>query len=115
MEFNFNIFFGLESQIEAMGSKMLLGLFAILMYGQVILIVLSGYARRFNITIFKKEINVLILTLGLTTLFGTSLSLMLFYLINDCSRVKILYCWIVLFVSMFYFSIFNYKKVKSVF
>lgn len=113
MEFNFNYFFGLESQINGMQDKMLLALFAIVMYGQVFLILLTGFLRKFKISIFRSQLNVMILTLGLTTFFGTLVTLLLSFLVYDCSKVKVLYCWIAVLISMFYFSVFNYNKVKN--
>lgn len=115
MEFNFNYFFGLESQINTMGDKMMLALFAIMMYSEVVLLVLSGYLKKFRITFFNNQLNILILSLGLTIFFGTMVSLLLHYLVYDCTKVKIVYCWIAIYFSMFYFSVFNYNKVKNLF
>jgi hypothetical protein len=113
MEFNFNVFFGLESQINTMGDRMILALFAIMMYGEVVLLIVSGYLKKFKITLFSSQLNIVILTLGLTIFFGTLVSLLLSYFVYDCSKVKILYCWIAILMSMFYFSIFNYNNVKK--
>ena len=115
MEFNFNLFFGYEEQINTMQDKMLLVLFAIVMYTQVFLLVLTGYLRKFNISIFRSQLNILIVTFGLTIFLGTLVTVLLYYLIYDITRVKILYCWIVILISMFYFSVFNYKNIKQVF
>ena len=113
MEFNFNYFFGLESPINNLQDKSILIFFAVLMYGEVFLILLSGYLRKFKITFFLSQLNILILSVGLTIFFGTIVSLLLYYLVVDCSIVKIVYCWIAIFFSMFYFSVFNYNKVKK--
>lgn len=113
MEFNFDVFFGLESQINSMGDRMILAFFAVLMYSEVALLVISGYLRKFKIMIFSSQLNILILTLGLTIFFGTLVTLLLTYLVDDCSKVKILYCWIAILMGMFYFSVFNYNSVKK--
>ena len=113
MEFNFDVFFGLESQINSMGDRMILAFFAVLMYSEVALLVISGYLRKFKIMIFSSQLNILILTLGLTIIFGTLVTLLLTYLVDDCSKVKILYCWIAILMGMFYFSVFNYNSVKK--
>lgn len=113
MEFNFDVFFGLESQINSMGDRMILAFFAVMMYSEVALLVISGYLRKFKIMIFSSQLNILILTLGLTIFFGTLVTLLLTYLVDDCSKVKILYCWIAILMGMFYFSVFNYNSVKK--
>lgn len=113
MEFNFNVFFGYENQINSMENKFVLALFAILMYSQVVLLLITGYLRKFKIYLFRKQLNILILTLGLTTFFGTFLVFLLYYIATDCTKVKILYCWISILISMFCFSIFNYNKVRK--
>lgn len=113
MEFNFNYFFGYELLLNNLQDKSILIFFAILMYGEVFLILLSGYLRKFKITFFLSQLNILILSVGLTIFFGTIVSLLLYYLVVDCSIVKIVYCWIAIFFSMFYFSVFNYNKVKK--
>ena len=114
MGFNFDLFFGYEEQINTMQDRMLLILFAIVMYTQVFLLVLTGYLREFKISLFRSQLNILILTFGLTIFFGTLVSVLLFYLVYAITRVKILYCWIAILISMFYFSVFNYKSIKQV-
>ena len=113
MEFNFDVFFGLETQINSMGDRMILALFAIIMYSEVLLLVVSGYLRKFKISLFHNQLNILILSLGLTIIFGTIVSVLLSNFVYDCSKVKILYCWIAIFASMFYFSVFNYNSVRK--
>lgn len=113
MEFNFDVFFGLESQINSMGDRMILVFFAVMMYSEVALLVISGYLRKFKIALFHNQLTILVLALGLTIVFGTIVSLLLFYFVYDCSKVKILYCWIAIFASMFYFSVFNYNSVRK--
>lgn len=116
MAFSFNTFFGYENQINSNPDQVLIYSFAGLVFGVVFLLFMAILLRKLSLTIVNSYfINPLMLALGLTFLLSI-LPTVVFYVVTlNISFVKIIYCWITIFIGMLFFVGFNLQTIKSFF
>ncbi|MFB9078287.1 hypothetical protein ACFFLS_16735 [Flavobacterium procerum] len=116
MEFNFNTFFGYEGEINALNDEVLIYGFASLIFGILGLLILASIVRMIGLNAVSRFfINPLLLTLGLTILVAIFPTIIFYVGTSDVSGVKIVYCWIAIFLGMLLFVIFNLQTIKDFF
>lgn len=114
MEFNFNTFFGYQDQINKLQDLVLIYGFAVIVFGILILVFISGFFRKIGFNALNSFfILPLMLCLGLS-FFVAILPTILFYVVpSDISSVKMLYSWITIFCGMLLFVMFNLNTIKK--
>lgn len=116
MGFNFNTFFGYENQINNQPDQVLIYGFASIVLGFVALIFMAFVIRKLGLSsINSYVINPLMLVLGLTFLLSIVPTVIFYVVTSDISFVKIMYCWIVIFIGMLFFVGFNLESIKKCF
>lgn len=116
MEFNFNTFLGYENEINSLNDTVLIYGFGSIMFGLVTLTFAAFIIRKLGFGAVNSYFtSPLMLSLGLTILVSILPTIVFYVVANDISPVKILYCWITIFIGMFLFVMFNLETIKSFF
>lgn len=114
MEFNFNHFFGYENTINKNPDLILIYGFAFIIFGIMALTFIAMIFRKIGLKIVVSQliaplIQSMILCLGVAILPTIILSV----LANDVSGVKLIYCWITIFVGITIFCFLNYQMINK--
>ncbi|WP_336686108.1 hypothetical protein [Chryseobacterium bernardetii] len=112
MEFSFNTFLGFEKDLMSHPEMVI---FAALLLPILLMlpIALIGWVFRklkFNMYI----INVVLYTLMFTFLLGV-LTIFVLYFITDKNGIKLMYCWLTIFIGMFFFCLMNEQAITKMF
>lgn len=114
MGFNFNTFFGFETAINNLNNQVLIYGFATIIFTMLGLTIVAIAARKMGfIAIINHVISPLLLCLGLTLLLSILPTIVFVVVASDISAVKIVYSWIVIFLGMLFFVMFNLGTIKS--
>lgn len=114
MGFNFNTFFGFETAINNLNNQVLIYGFATIIFTMLGLTIVAIAARKMGfIAIINHVISPLLLCLGLTLLLSILPTIVFVVVASDISAVKIVYSWIVIFLGMLFFVMFNLATIKS--
>jgi len=111
-EFSFNTFFGYERILTEKPEIVLFGAMLVPI-GLLIGISIIGWIFR-KLKLNMYVIHALLYTLMFTFLFGAITMLILFF-ITDRNGVKLAYCWLAIFIGMFFFSIVNANTISKMF
>ncbi|MET3537096.1 hypothetical protein [Chryseobacterium limigenitum] len=111
-ELSFNTFFGYERILAEKPEIVLFGAMLVPI-GLLIGISIIGWIFR-KLKLNMYVIHALLYTLMFTFLFGAIAMLILFF-ITDRNGVKLAYCWLAIFVGMFFFSIVNANTISKMF
>jgi hypothetical protein len=111
-EFSFNTFFGYERILTEKPEIVLFGAMLVPI-GLLIGISIIGWIFR-KLKLNMYFIHALLYTLMFTFLFGATTMLILFF-ITDRNGVKLAYCWLAIFIGMFFFSIINANTISKMF
>nr|WP_294788995.1 hypothetical protein [uncultured Flavobacterium sp.] len=116
MEFSFNTFFGYENAINALNEQVLIYGFASIIFGIVGLMLITIIVRKIGFNSLNSFfIQPLLLALGLTLLVAILPTIVFYVVALDISGVKIVYSWIIIFIGMLLFVIFNLETIKRFF
>ncbi|MCD0474344.1 hypothetical protein LPB87_08040 [Flavobacterium sp. EDS] len=114
MEFNFNRFFGYETEINKATDLVLIYGFAVLIFGIVGLTLIAAIFRKIGFTsIISYFISPLILCLGLTLILSILPTIVFSVVASDISGVKLIYSWITIFLGMLFFVMVNLSTIKK--
>lgn len=114
MEFNFNRFFGYETEINKATDSVLIYGFAVLIFGIVGLTLIAAIFRKIGFTsIISYFISPLILCLGLTLMLSILPTIVFSVVASDISGVKLIYSWITIFFGMLFFVMVNLSTIKK--
>ncbi len=114
MEFNFNRFFGYETEINKATDLVLIYGFAVLIFGIVGLALIAAVFRKIGFTsIISYFISPLLLCLGLTLLIAILPTIIFCVVASDISGVQLIYSWITIFLGMLFFVMFNLNTIKK--
>jgi len=111
-ELSFNTFFGYERMLTEKPEIVLFGAMLVPI-GLLIGISIIGWVFR-KLKLNMYIIHALLYTLMFTFLFGAIAMLILFF-ITDRNGVKLAYCWLTIFIGMFFFSIVNTNTISKMF
>lgn len=111
-ELSFNTFFGYERILTEKPEIVLFGAMLVPI-GLLIGISIIGWVFR-KLKLNMYIIHALLYTLMFTFLFGAIAMLILFF-ITDRNGVKLAYCWLAIFIGMFFFSIVNTNTISKMF
>ncbi|KIA97811.1 MULTISPECIES: hypothetical protein [unclassified Flavobacterium] len=114
MGFNFNTFFGYETEINKAHDLVLIYGFAVLIFGILGLSIIAIIFRKIGLTaIISYFISPLILCLGLTLLISILPTIIFCVVASDISGVQLIYSWITIFSGMLFFVVFNLSTIKK--
>lgn len=114
MGFNFNTFFGYETDINNLDNQILIYGFAAIIFTMLGLSIIAAGARKMGfIAIISHFISPLLLCLGLTLILSILPTIIFLVVASDISGVKIIYSWIVIFLGMLFFVMFNLTTIKN--
>lgn len=114
MGFNFNTFFGYETEINKATDLVLIYGFAVLIFGIVGLTLIAAIFRKIGFTsIISYFISPLILCLGLTLILSILPTIVFSVVASDISGVKLIYSWITIFLGMLFFVMVNLSRIKK--
>ncbi|KFF19357.1 hypothetical protein [Flavobacterium hydatis] len=114
MGFNFNTFFGYETEINKVTDSVLIYGFATLIFGMLGLVLIAAIFRKIGFTaIISYFISPLLLSLGLTLLLAILPTIIFCVVASDISGVQLVYSWITIFLGMLFFVMFNLSTIKK--
>ncbi|QBJ86259.1 hypothetical protein DDI74_08335 [Chryseobacterium gleum] len=110
--FSFNTFFGLEDKIVQNPEIAIFGAMFIPLLLSLPVTVMGWIFRKLKFNMYI--IHVLLYTLLFTFIFGAITIFVLFF-ITDKNGVKLAYCWLMVFIGMFFFSLINANTITKMF
>ena len=111
-ELSFNTFFGYERTLTEKPEIVLFGAMLVPI-GLLIGISIIGWVFR-KLKLNMYVIHALLYTLMFTFLFG-AIAMRILFFITDRNGVKLVYCWLAIFIGMFFFSIVNTNTISKMF
>lgn len=112
MEFNFNTFLGFENSISEKPEIVVMAAFFIPIIFAIVLSFIGFIFRKLKLNMYI--IYALLYTLLFTFLFGL-LAIFILFIITERTGVKLAYCWLIILIGMFIFSIINTKSLNKMF
>lgn len=114
MAFNFEQFFGYESQINQNPDLVLIYGFATIVFGILGIILISFVLRKIGLTIvISNLLNPIILSLLICAAIAVPPTILFKLLANDLSGVKLIYIWISILIGIHIFTFLNYAMIKK--
>lgn len=111
-ELNFNSFFGYESLLNEKPEIVMFGAFLIPIVLLIIIAIIGGVFKKLKANMYF--IHAVLYTLLFTFFFGV-FTILILIAITDRNGVKLAYCWLSIFIGMFFFSLLNTNTITKMF
>ena len=110
MALHFNTLFGYENILNEKPEVVIFGAFFVPITLLIIIAIIGGVFRKLKINIYI--IHTFLYTFLFTFLFGI-FTVSILFLITDRDGVKLVYCWLAVFVGMLFFSLMNTNTITK--